>query len=78
MSEKYIVLGNLIILLWSKITVERVKRLNGEIETLSANNYRIPIDINGSDEITELALTIEKMRREIEQSEKTKQIKQIL
>lgn len=68
-----IVLGNVIILLWSKITVERVKRLNGEIELLTTNNYKVPIEINGSDEITELALTIEKMRRQIEQSEKTKQ-----
>lgn len=68
-----VVLGNVIILMWSKITVERIKRLSGEVELLSTNNYRVPIDINGKDEITELAFTIEKMRREIEQSEKIKQ-----
>ncbi len=68
-----VLLGNVIILLWSKITVERVKRLKGEVELMTTNLYKVPIDINGSDEITELALTIEKMRREIERSEKIKQ-----
>jgi len=68
-----VLLGNLIILIWSKITVERIKRLNGEVERLISNNYQVPIEIDGSDEVTELAQTIEKMRQEIEYSEKTKQ-----
>jgi two-component system sensor histidine kinase CssS len=68
-----VLLGNVIILLWSKITVERVKRLNGEVELMTINQYKVPIEINGSDEITELSLTIEKMRREIERSEHIKQ-----
>lgn len=68
-----VLLGNVIILMWSKITVERVKRLQGEVHLLSTNNYRKPIEIDGNDEITELAKTIEKMRQEIEYSEKTKQ-----
>jgi two-component system sensor histidine kinase CssS len=68
-----VLLGNVIILLWSKITVERVKRLNGEVELMTINQYKVPIEINGSDEITELSLTIEKMRREIERSEYIKQ-----
>ena len=68
-----VLLGNLIILIWSKITVERIKRLNGEVERLIKNNYQVPIEIDGSDEVTELAQTIEKMRQEIEYSEKTKQ-----
>jgi len=68
-----VVLGNAIILLWSKITVERVKRLKGEVEVLTLNNYQVPIEIDGSDEITDLAKTIEKMRQEIEYSEKSKQ-----
>ncbi len=68
-----VLLGNLIILIWSKITVERVKRLKGEIELMTHNSYQVPIEINGNDEITELAQTIEKMRREIQLSEKTKQ-----
>jgi two-component system, OmpR family, sensor histidine kinase CssS len=68
-----VILGNAIILLWSKITVERVKRLKGEVEVLRRNNYQVPIEIDGSDEITDLAKTIEKMRQEIEHSEKSKQ-----
>jgi len=68
-----VVLGNLIILLWSRITVERVKRLKGEVELMTRNSYQIPIEIDGNDEITELAQTIEKMRREIQYSEKSKQ-----
>ena len=68
-----VLLGNLIILIWSKITVDRVKRLKGEVELMTKNSYQIPIAVDGNDEITELAQTIEKMRREIQQSEKTKQ-----
>ena len=68
-----VLLGNLIILIWSRITVERIKRLSGEVERLSKNSYQIPIEIDGSDEVTELAQTIEKMRQEIQFSEKTKQ-----
>ncbi len=68
-----VLLGNLIILMWSSITVSRVKRLKGQVALLTANEYRIPIDIDGNDEITDLARTIEKMRQEIQQSEKTKQ-----
>jgi len=68
-----VLLGNIIILFWSKITVERVKRLSGEVELLTSNAYRKPIAIDGADEITELAKTIEKMRREIERSDKIKQ-----
>ncbi|MBN2300083.1 MAG: HAMP domain-containing histidine kinase [Acholeplasmataceae bacterium] len=68
-----VLLGNLIILIWSRITVERVKRLKGEVELMTKNSYTVPIEIDGNDEITELAQTIEKMRREIHLSEKTKQ-----
>ncbi|MBU1142656.1 MAG: HAMP domain-containing histidine kinase [Firmicutes bacterium] len=68
-----VLLGNLIILMWSRITVLRVKRLQGEVQVLSRTNYRVPIEIDGNDEITDLALTIEKMRQEIQYSEKSKQ-----
>ncbi len=68
-----VLLGNVIILIWSRITVERVKRLKGEVELMTKNSYTVPIEINGNDEITELAKTIEKMRREIHLSEKIKQ-----
>ncbi|MDO9629140.1 MAG: HAMP domain-containing sensor histidine kinase [Acholeplasmataceae bacterium] len=68
-----VLLGNLIILMWSRITVLRVKRLQGEVQVLSLTNYQVPIEIDGNDEITDLALTIEKMRQEIQHSEKSKQ-----
>ncbi|MCR3906108.1 MAG: HAMP domain-containing histidine kinase [Tenericutes bacterium] len=68
-----VLLGNLIILMWSRITVDRVRRIQSEVALLSKNNYQVPIDIDGNDEISELARTIERMRQEIQHSEKTKQ-----
>ncbi len=68
-----VLLGNVIILMWSRITVERIKRLQGEVQVLRRNNYQDPIEIDGNDEITDLAKTIEKMRQEIQYSEKSKQ-----
>ena len=68
-----ILLGNITILLWSRITVDRVKHLEGEVAQLTKNNYKIPIKMGGDDEITDLARTIEKMRREIELNENIKQ-----
>jgi two-component system sensor histidine kinase CssS len=40
---------------------------------LRRNNYQDPIAIDGNDEITDLAKTIEKMRQEIQHAEKSKQ-----
>lgn len=68
-----VLLGNLIILMWSRITVDRVRRIQSEVALLSKNNYQVPIDIDGNDEISELVRTIERMRQEIQHSEKTKQ-----
>lgn len=68
-----ILLGNITILLWSRITVDRVKKLQDEVAQLTKNNYRVPIVMEGFDEITDLAHTIEKMRREIESSDNIKQ-----
>ncbi len=68
-----ILLGNITILLWSRITVDRVKKLQDEVSQLTKNNYRVPIVMEGFDEITDLAHTIEKMRREIESSDNIKQ-----
>jgi len=68
-----ILLGNITILLWSRITVDRVKKLQDEVAQLTKNNYRVPIMMEGFDEITDLAHTIEKMRREIESSDNIKQ-----
>jgi two-component system, OmpR family, sensor histidine kinase CssS len=68
-----VLLGNGIILIWSRLTVERVTRLKCQVLNLSRSNYRETIDISGSDEITELARSIEKMRQEIAAGERIKQ-----
>ena len=67
-----ILLGNVIILTWSRLTVDRVRKLQSDVGSLISTNYQVPIQITGRDEITELAFAVEKMRREIEKSEKIK------
>jgi len=67
-----IVLGNVIILTWSRLTVDRVRKLELDVNNLTKYNYQVPIKITGHDEITKLATTIEKMRREVAKSEKSK------
>ncbi|MCF7931856.1 MAG: HAMP domain-containing histidine kinase [Acholeplasmataceae bacterium] len=68
-----VLLGNVIIWIWSRLTVERVNRLESAVAKLSSSNYHMPIEIEGGDEITELARAIEHMRQEIESNEKNKQ-----
>lgn len=68
-----VLLGNGIILIWSRLTVERVTRLKCQVLNLSRSDYRQKIDVDGSDEITELARSIEKMRQEIAAGERIKQ-----
>lgn len=68
-----VLLGNVIVLMWSRITVDRIKRLQGEVQLLKQHNYQEPIEVDGNDEITDLAKAIEKMRQEIQYSEKSKQ-----
>lgn len=67
-----ILLGNGIILLWSSITVEKIKNLEMAVSRLSSDEYKKPIKIDGSDELTDLGEAIEKMRIEILQNEKVK------
>lgn len=68
-----ILLGNAIILLWSSITVERIKMLERGVRGLSESSYTKPVEIEGNDEITSLASTIDIMRQEISNSERVKQ-----
>lgn len=67
-----IILGNVIILTWSRLTVDRVRKLELDVGNLTKYNYQVPIDISGHDEITRLAESIEKMRREVAKTEKSK------
>lgn len=68
-----IILGNAIILLWSSVTVERIKKLEEEVAELGLSNYDKKVTIEGNDEITDLAEAIDSMRKEIYQNEKVKQ-----
>ena len=67
-----ILIGNIIILIWSRSTVDRIRQLETEVGQLVQTDYAVPIVVDGSDEITDLSQAIEKMRREIETSEKIK------
>ncbi|MDY0277350.1 MAG: HAMP domain-containing sensor histidine kinase [Acholeplasma sp.] len=68
-----IVLGNAIILLWSSVTVERIKKLEQEVAELGTNDYKKKINIEGKDEIADLARAIDQMREEILNNESVKQ-----
>ncbi len=67
-----ILIGNIIILIWSRSIVDRIKHLEAEVGQLGRNDYAIPVAIDGHDEITDLSLAIEKMRQEIELNDKIK------
>ncbi len=68
-----IVVGNIILALWSREMTKRIQLLSKEISTLGQFGYQKEIKIDGSDEITDLAKKVERMRQEIEQNERTKQ-----
>lgn len=68
-----VLLGNTLILIWSRIILDRISKLQLEVGSFSSNNYSIPIKIEGKDEISNLSKTIEEMRKEIFTNEKTKQ-----
>jgi two-component system sensor histidine kinase CssS len=68
-----VLLGNTMILIWSRIMLERIHKLQVEVGKLSSSNYHQKIMVEGDDEISELARIIEAMRFELETNEKTKQ-----
>ncbi len=68
-----VLLGNTMILIWSRIMLERIHKLQVEVSKLSSTNYHQKIMVEGDDEISELARIIEAMRFELETNEKTKQ-----
>lgn len=59
--------------LWSQGVVKRIKKLQGHITTMPAENYKVSYEDNGDDEISDLSKSIENMRDQIGESEKTKQ-----
>ncbi len=68
-----IVVGNIILALWSREITKRIQFLSSQISTLGELGYKKKISVSGADEITELSLKVENMRQEIEQNEMTKQ-----
>ena len=68
-----VLLGNAIILLWSRVMVDRIRLLQKQVKRFQSSHYENEIDVHGRDEISELAQTIEEMRVTILENEKTKQ-----
>lgn len=58
---------------WSNLLVRRLHRIQQHILDLPKNSYETTYTDNGMDEIGELSRTVEQMRIEIKESEKTKQ-----
>ncbi len=68
-----IVVGNIILALWSREMAKRIRNLTSQVSTLGSTGYEKEIEIYGSDEISELSDQIENMRLEIKYNESTKQ-----
>ncbi len=68
-----IVVGNVILALWSREMTKRIRHLSNQVSHLGESGYRKEIVLSGADEITELGEKVEQMRLEIERNEKTKQ-----
>lgn len=67
------ILGNVFILLWSNLLVERIKILKTDVSKLTKQQYKHKIKVDGNDEVTDLAVAIENMRLEILKNEQDKQ-----
>ncbi len=66
-------LGNIIVWIFSRNIVSKLQTLTQNVESMVETNYRKPINIEGADEISELAHSIDRMRSEISINELTKQ-----
>lgn len=64
--------GFAIILIWSQQLVSRLKQIQKTVTLLPSSNYQTRIKVEGEDEISELASSIEGMRREIIKNDETK------
>src|SRR5690554_4605817 len=67
-----LVLGNIIIWLWSSNTANKIVELQSNIDLMIKEDYQTEISIDASYEIENLAKSIENMRKEIKDNEQTK------
>lgn len=67
-----IILGNAIILLWTSLMVERIKKLQSDVSILNSSHYEHVISVKGSDEISQLAEEINMMQVEIQNNDTVK------
>lgn len=67
------ILGIIIIAIWNHLFVKRISRLQKHINDLSKNNYEVSYTDNGSDEIADIAESVEQMRLQIKENETIKQ-----
>lgn len=65
--------GNTIIAMWSRKTAARIRYIQKEVNTFSNSGYENKVVLEGEDELAELAHSIEDLRLEIKENEKTKQ-----
>jgi two-component system sensor histidine kinase CssS len=59
--------------MWSRQTAARIRHIQKEVGTFSKSGYENSVHLEGEDEIAELARSIEDLRLEIRENEKTKQ-----
>lgn len=68
-----IIVGNIILALWSRDMTKRINHLTNQVSDLSSTGYEKEIEVYGADEISVLSEQIEKMRVELKDNESTKQ-----
>jgi len=66
-------LGNIVIFIFSKSIVDKLQALNKNVTEMTHQNYKLPIESYGDDEISDLAHSIDKLRLDILTNETTKQ-----
>lgn len=63
----------IVLITWSHRLVNRIRHLQKHITEMKNNNYDISYSDKGNDEVTELVKSVEDMRIEIRENDKTKQ-----
>lgn len=67
-----ILLGNIVIWLWSSSLLKRIKGINSAVKAYSNQDYDVEIDDQGFDEIKDLSEAINEMRLTIKETEMVK------